>query len=284
MTPIYADLSALDILPSSNRMPMEIKGEHREDILAVFAHELRQPLTSILFAVQCATVVPPNETIIREMVEMIERQSHYLVRLIDEALEDCRSRQAKHSIHKDWFELDRIIEEAIEAAYAVIATREHRLSISLPQERLWVHADALRLQQIVINLLTNAAKYTAPGGSIRLSAEKHDGLIIIEVSDNGIGIAEEMLPRVFDLFCQADEHSRSEAAGCGIGLALVKSFVELHGGTVGVQSGGIGKGSTFAAHLPCPTLCKHQGSTGSGLSARRATTIRSFQTGPMSDA
>ena len=102
----------------------------------------------------------------------------------------------------------------------------------MPGKSLWVYANALRLQQVVINLLTNAAKYTAPGGCIQVLAENRDGSIVIEVSDDGIGIAEEMLPRVFDLFCQVGEPLSSSLAGLGIGLALVKSFVELHGGTV----------------------------------------------------
>ena len=263
---------------------MKIKGECKEEILAVFAHELRQPLASILFAIQWATETPAQEDATREMCEIVERQSRYLIRMIDGVLEDCRDSQTKSRLHKEWFDLSRVVEDAIEATCAMISMREHHLNVTLPQESLWIHADALRVQQIVVNLVTNAAKYTESGGCIQLSVKHSGNSVVIEVRDSGIGIAKEMLPRVFDLFCQGEAPSLSGVPGLGIGLAVVKSLVELHGGTVGVQSGGIGKGSTFVVRLPSGTPHVHPGNPGQIMSPRRSDATRFVRVSPMSDA
>lgn len=158
----------------------------------------------------------------------------------------------------DWFDLGVVLASAVETATPLIKSRGHLLTLSVPQERVYVTADSLRVQQVVVNLLNNAAKYTEPGGSIRLAVEVTADQLVIEVLDNGIGISRAFLPRVFDLFRQGPESTNGVFPGLGIGLALVKSFVELQSGTVSVHSDGEGTGSTFKVLLPSATraICK----------------------------
>ena len=221
--------------------------------LVVFAHELREPLASILFAVQLMTEGDRDPSATREMCGIVERQSRYLARLIDDVLEVSRGCHDKLCLQADWFDLGMVLTSAVETVAPLLKNRGHRLALFLPQGQVYVMADSLRVQQVVVNLLNNAVKYTEPGGSIRLAVEATANQLVIEVQDNGVGISREFLPRVFDLFRQGAEPTNGVFPGLGIGLALVKSLVELHGGTVSAHSDGEGTGSTFAVRLPSAT-------------------------------
>jgi signal transduction histidine kinase len=263
---------------------MDTKEQGKEQVLAIFAHELRQPLASIQLAVQGMTEAAELEAVTRELCEIVDRQSRYLTRMIDDALNDCRDNSTKLCLHKDWADLGVVMTGAIEATSALFWKRKHRLSVSLPQDRLWINVDAPRVQQIVINLLANAAEYTEPGGRIQLLVERIGDLIVIEVTDNGIGISEELLPRIFDLFCQGEEPRIDSFSGLGIGLALVKSLVEQHGGTISARSAGAGAGSSFAGRLPGTTPRLHHVYPGLITSARLFPAGGSLEAGPMCDA
>jgi signal transduction histidine kinase len=143
-----------------------------------------------------------------------------------------------------------IVARATETANHLLTKRNHWLTVSLPPEPLFVFADPLRLEQVLTNLLTNAAKFTDPGGYIRLSVEEECGAIVVRIRDNGRGIAPELLPRIFDLYMQAPDHGGHRPGGLGLGLALVKSLVELHGGRIAATSSGPGMGAEFVVRLP----------------------------------
>ncbi len=217
--------------------------------LAIFAHELREPLAAILLAAQAAGETASDDLTSRELWAVVERQGRYLARLIDQVMELSRGSSHKTVLCKEWFDLGTMMMEAVEAVQPRLVDRQHRLSVTLPPDSLRVLADALRMRQVVTNLLANAAKYTECGGQIDLGLRVANGMVSIEVRDNGVGIPPELLPRMFDLFRQGDSHA-GIPSGLGIGLALVKSLVELHGGIVSAHSGGTGTGSTFVVLLP----------------------------------
>jgi signal transduction histidine kinase len=169
------------------------------------------------------------------------------MRLVDDLFDLSAGGLGKLSVHKEMVVLADVVARATETAGRLIAARQHRLTVSLPPEPLHLEADPLRLAQVLTNLLCNAAKFTDPGGEIRLSASVEDGQIVIRVQDNGRGIPRNQLPHVFELFQQT---SVGRAGGMGIGLALVKSLVELHGGLVAASSDGPGSGSEFVVRLP----------------------------------
>jgi signal transduction histidine kinase len=230
-----------------------------DQALAVFAHEFREPLAAILYAVHAMTTSTGEGSDTREMCEIVERQSRYVARLIDDVLEVCRGRSGKAHLHKDWFDLSRVMTQAVEATKPLLSQRGHHLAVSLPAEGMCVLVDAVRVQQVVTNLLANAAKYTNPGGLIRLAVKTTGNLIVIEVRDNGVGIPKTLLPQIFDLFRQGDELPKGIFSGLGIGLALVKSLVELQGGNVSAHSEGVGAGSAFIVRLPGANLAIHRG-------------------------
>ena len=263
---------------------MNAMSRPKDPALALFIHELRQPLASILFAVQWMNETRGDESAIREICKIVERQSRFLAGMVDNLLEDQGQGLAEPRLHKSWFDLEIVMACAVEATAALFTKRKHHLVVSLPPEPLWVHADALRLQQVIVNLLTNAAKYTEPGGRVQLSAGITNDLVVIEVRDNGIGIAEALLPRVFDLFERGAELPGTRSSGQGIGLALVKSLVELHGGAVSVQSEGAGAGSVFVVRLPGNGSPVHRAHAGSEASIELLSVERCAETDAMGDA
>jgi signal transduction histidine kinase len=186
----------------------------------------------------------------REMCEIVERQAHFLAQMIEDVLELSRCRRGSLRVERMWVDLMPIIAAAVETTQPCFAARGHRLTVSLPDQTVALMVDPVRVQQVIANLLANAAKYTEPGGCIRLAVESTPGWVAIEVRDNGMGIPEELLPRVFNLFEQGSVAQNRGWSGLGIGLALVKCLVELHGGSVSAQSDGLGKGSAFVVRLP----------------------------------
>jgi signal transduction histidine kinase len=221
--------------------------EHR--LIAIMAHELRNPLGSIMFALHGLRERHMDEPMDRHACDVAERQARHMARIIEEVLDLCSAGQNKLSLCKERVDLAAVVAGAVETAGAFLATRGHHLTVSLPPGPVSLVADPSRLNQILTNLLTNAAKYTDPGGEICLAAEVAAGEVVLQVRDNGMGIAPHLLPRVFDLFQQGDKPADQACGGLGIGLGLVKSLVELHGGTVSAFSGGPGTGSQFVVRL-----------------------------------
>jgi signal transduction histidine kinase len=221
----------------------------KDEFLAMLGHELRNPLAPIANAVQLMRLHKGDDPVQQQARDIIERQVGQLTRLVGDLLEISRINTGKIQITKDWIVVSSIIERAIETAHPLIAQRRHELSVSQPPRPVWLHADAARLEQVVVNLLTNAAKYTEEGGHIWLSVQQEDDVMILRVRDTGVGIASELLPHVFDLFTQAERSLDRSQGGLGIGLCLVKRLVELHEGTVEVHSI-IGQETEFVVRLP----------------------------------
>jgi CheY-like chemotaxis protein/two-component sensor histidine kinase len=184
--------------------------------------------------------------------EVIDRQVRHMARLIDDLLDVSRITRGKIQLRREWIDLAQLVGQAVDSTLPLIESRGHRLEVELPPGPVRLFADPTRLEQVLANLLDNAAKYTEPGGLIRLSAEAVGREVAIQVRDTGIGIAPHMLGRVFDLFMQGQPTLDRAAGGLGIGLTLVRRLVELHGGRVEVRSEGRGKGSTFTVRLPQP--------------------------------
>ena len=226
----------------------------QDHTLAIFAHELREPLASILLAASAMAETPIDLSVHHELCALIERQGRYLSGIINGVLRAGHAGRHRPSLHKESFDLSRVIADTIEATAPAFRERGHHLSVSAPPGPICVLADPLRVQQVLINLLANAAKFTEPGGSIRLTVNKTGSYLTIEVRDDGVGMEPALLARVFDLFAQGNQLSSAEYSGLGVGLALVKSLVELHGGTVSACSDGLGTGSTFTVRLPISSL------------------------------
>lgn len=219
--------------------------------LVIFAHELREPLASVLLAARMLSEDVSDPRLLRELVGLIERQIQYLSKLIDGALEAERHAGDNRRRGEEWFDLTPVIGSAVEVVAPAMRSGGHRLGIALPPGPLCTIGDPVCVQQVLINLLANAAKYTPPGGSIQLNVEKSEAHLVIRVNDNGIGMAPALLKRVFDLFERGDVRPSTVGyTGLGIGLAVVKALVERHGGTVSAHSAGVGAGSTFVVHLP----------------------------------
>ena len=229
------------------RAQAEAAGRAKDEFLAMLGHELRNPLAPILFAVELAKT-HADEPPTREL-EIIERQARHIERLVNDLLDIARIVRGKVSLNKKVEELHPIVSKAVEIAAPLLETKQHVLQLDVPKHGLRVEADETRLAQVIANLLTNAAKFTAPGGEISLSAWREGQDVLVRVRDTGIGIAPELLPNVFDIFTQG-KRSNEAAQGLGLGLALVQSFVRLHGGTVAAHSEGPNHGSEFTVRLP----------------------------------
>ncbi len=227
------------------------EADHRKDeFLALLAHELRNPLAPIRYALgenRKADRTPEQR---RWADEIMERQVTHMSRLLDDLLDVSRITRGSLELKKAPTELISVLGTAVETARPLLDSKHHSLSLDFPKEAVRIEADAVRLAQVFSNLLVNAAKYTDPHGKIHLSARREDGEVIISVRDNGMGITAEMMPQLFRMFTQADgAHARAEG-GLGVGLALVRGIVALHGGTVHAQSDGPGSGSEFTVRLP----------------------------------
>lgn len=222
----------------------------KDEFLATLAHELRNPLAPIRNSLQILKLPRVDSATMQQARDMIERQVHHLVRLVDDLLDVSRVMRGKVELRKEQVELASIIARAVETVEPLIAVQGHQLEITCPPESLLLDADPVRLAQVVGNLLTNSAKYTEASGRIWLTVARENELAILKVRDTGIGISSDMLPHVFDLFVQADHAATRSQGGLGIGLTLVKNLVEMHGGTVAAHSDGLGKGCDFVVHLP----------------------------------
>ncbi|MGH8268699.1 MAG: hybrid sensor histidine kinase/response regulator, partial [Steroidobacteraceae bacterium] len=227
------------------------EADRRKDVfLAVLAHELRNPLAPIRYAVAMAGKEGRSEAERLQAQGIIERQVGHMGRLLDDLLDVSRITRGTLALRRSAVDLDSIVAAAQESARPLIEARRHTLVVSLPEERIRLVVDPVRIAQVLANLLSNAAKYTDSGGRIELEAGRDGGELLVRIRDNGIGISAEMMPRVFTLFAQASPALERSEGGLGIGLALVRGLVELHGGTISAHSSGAGRGSTFVARLP----------------------------------
>jgi PAS domain S-box-containing protein len=219
----------------------------KDEFLALLGHELRNPLAPIVTAL--GLMRRKGKESDRER-QVIERQVEHLSRLVDDLLDVARITRGKIELKREPIESAVVVAKAIEMASPLLERRRHALTVSVPREGLLVMGDAMRLAQVLSNLLTNAAKYTEAGGRIELSAEGAEGQVIFRVKDNGMGISAELLPRIFDLFIQGDRTFDRAEGGLGLGLTLVRSLVNLHDGVVKALSAGPGQGSEFIVRLP----------------------------------
>jgi PAS domain S-box-containing protein len=222
----------------------------KDEFLAMLAHELRNPLAPIGAAAALLQRARLDEGLVRKTSEIISRQVGHMTELIDDLLDVSRVTRGQVELDEAALDMRDIVADAVEQVMPLVRTRHQQLDVDVPAQSMPVMGDAKRLVQILANLLNNAAKYTQEGGRLRLAATVRDGEVSVDVIDNGIGMAPDLVARAFDLFAQAERTSDRASGGLGLGLALVRSLVELHGGTVACESAGPGRGSRFTVTLP----------------------------------
>jgi signal transduction histidine kinase/ActR/RegA family two-component response regulator len=250
-------LAVYDVSAARQRADELAELDRRKDeFLAMLSHELRNPLAPIVNAALLLRLHSNRNRlhgienpVLHQSATIIERQAGQLTRIVDELLEVSRISTGRIQLRQERIALDVVAENAVATVRALFDQRRHELTVSLPTQAIWVHADSARLEQVVVNLLTNAAKYTDPGGHIWLTVQQEGEQAVLRVRDTGVGIAPEILPRIFDLFTQAARSLDRSQGGLGIGLALVQRLVEMHGGTVAASST-LGQGSEFVLRLP----------------------------------
>jgi PAS domain S-box-containing protein len=230
------------------RAAAEASNRTKDEFLAMLGHELRNPLAPILTAVQLMALRGDSAALKERTV--IDRQVRHLMRLVDDLLDVSRIARGKVALRRATVNLADIVVSAIETASPLLEERRHQLQIDVPPAGLFVNGDLTRLTQVIVNILSNAAKYTPPGGRIAVAASRGHDRVELRITDNGIGIAADMLPRVFDLFTQERQALDRAHGGLGLGLTISRSLVELHGGTIEARSDGIGRGSEFLIRLP----------------------------------
>jgi len=249
---------------------------HKDEFLAVLAHELRNPLAPIRNAVEIMRRSPMTDPQLTWSRDVIERQVKHLSRLVDDLLDVSRITRGNINLNRERLNVGAIVSRAIETVQPLIAEQRHELTVEMADDALEVEGDLTRLTQVLGNLLNNAAKYTDPGGRIVLNVQRQGGELILRVRDSGIGIPPELLPRLFNLFTQVDGTTHRSQGGLGIGLALVRQLVHMHGGTVTAHSAGVASGSEFVVRLPLSLRTDEpayedrvpQGANGNGHSRR----------------
>ena len=241
--------SRLEKLMQEQSASLEDLHHRKDEFLAMLSHELRNPLAPIANAVQLLRLQKNENQLQHQARTIIERQVGQLTRLIDDLLEVSRITTGRIHLQQKLVALNGIVENAVESVRPLLDQRQHELLVSLSVEPIWLFADATRMEQVVVNLLTNAAKYTDKGGNIWLTTQQEGDECVLRVRDTGVGIAPELLPNIFDLFTQADQSLDRSQGGLGIGLALVQRLVEMHVGRVEVHST-LGQGSEFVVLLP----------------------------------
>jgi PAS domain S-box-containing protein len=222
----------------------------KDEFLATLAHELRNPLAPITNALEILRLRDPGDADMRWTRDVIDRQVRQMTRLVDDLLDVARITRGKIALRRERVALASVVQGALEAARPFVTAAGHALHLSLPGEPVWLDADPTRLTQVLLNLLNNAAKYTPRGGRIAVTAVVEAGEARVSVSDNGIGLEPEHLPTLFEMFSQIAPALERSQGGLGIGLALARGLVELHGGRITVHSAGAGRGSEFVVTLP----------------------------------
>ena len=232
------------------RAEAEAADRAKDQFLAMLGHELRNPLAPALTAIHLMKMRGGADTT-RER-DIIERQIRHMARLVDDLLDVSRLRRGSIELRRERFELADAVARALEMTSAVFSEKQHRLDVEVPAD-LEIHADRVRIAQVLSNLLSNAAKYSEPGAHILLRVHKENDHVVIECRDTGIGMAADLVPRVFDIFVQGQRSLDRRQGGLGLGLAVARTLVELHGGTIEALSAGSGQGSTFIVRLPLAT-------------------------------
>ena len=222
----------------------------KDEFLAMLAHELRNPLAPLSVSLQILgrNIAPGSDA--AHAVGIAEHQVQKLARLVNELLDVARIRQGKTDLRMERVDLTVVAAAAVETVRPLLDERLHTFEASLPPAPACLNGDAVRLEQVLTNLLTNAAKYTEPGGRISLRVDREEDRMVVRVRDTGVGLVPDLLPRVFEPFARAEQNLHRARGGLGLGLSLVKHFVELHGGTVEAHSDGPGRGSEFIVRLP----------------------------------
>jgi signal transduction histidine kinase/ActR/RegA family two-component response regulator len=261
---------------------LRLLDRRKDEFLGILAHELRNPLAPMRFAVEMLRRSAGNTADATRAQQVLEREIAHMVRIVDDLLDVSRITQGKVELRRESVELSTVVNAAIELCRPAIDAAGHTLTVSLPDEKVNLHADSVRLTQVLVNLLNNAVKFTPPPGHIWLIAERTGEIVDapdqlrIRVRDTGIGIAPELRPKMFDMFIQGDRSLERTRGGLGVGLTLVRNLVALHGGTIGVQSEGQGMGAELIIDLPIdpaaqPTPSSEQAS--SSATAARPLTI-----------
>ena len=236
------------------RRELEVSARRKDEFLAMLSHELRNPLSAIVNAVEVLRLSSPHDPKLDQIHDIAARQSMHMKRLLDDLLDVSRVTTNRIVLARRQVAMQEAVRQAIDGVAPMIQQRGHRLEVSLPEAPVIVEGDPDRLLQVVSNLLTNAAKYTGPGGHLSVTlatgSDGDAGRAVLRVRDDGIGIAAELLPSIFDLFVQAERDSNRSEGGLGIGLSLVKRLVEMHGGTVEAKSEGAGRGTELVVRLP----------------------------------
>src|SRR5690606_12391953 len=257
--PSESEFRALDVLARQaadlterlrNQAALQEANRRKDEFLATLAHELRNPIAPLRNALELVKHQSNGDKVACGPIGMMERQIDHIRRLVDDLLDVSRVSRGIIELRKERVEVADVLEEAMEAIRPVCEARQHRLTVSLPHERIWVDGDRTRLAQVLQNLLHNACKFTNPGGDIVLAAAREGQEAVIRVRDSGFGIDPVDLPHIFDMFVQADTSLARSGGGLGIGLTLVKNIVGLHGGSVQAESAGRGHGSEFVVRLP----------------------------------
>jgi signal transduction histidine kinase/DNA-binding response OmpR family regulator len=222
----------------------------KNEFLSMLAHELRNPMAPLLNGIHLLRQHNKEGYEVQKVQEMMDRQIHHLVRLVDDLLDISRITRDMIELQVEPVEVSAVVQRAVEVSRPLLDSRLHELTLTLPSQPVWVKADAVRLAQVLSNLLNNAAKYTEKRGKVWLSAERVGAEVVFRVRDNGVGIPPDMLSSVFDLFTQVKRSSDRSQGGLGIGLTLVRRLVEMHGGTVQAHCAGLNQGSEFVVRLP----------------------------------
>jgi PAS domain S-box-containing protein len=244
--------------------------QRKDEFLATLAHELRNPLAPISNSLHLLRLSDDAEPAARRIHEIMEQQVNHMVRLVDDLLDISRINTGKLELRKQPVELAALVAEAVETSRPHIEAAGLQLALRLPAEPITLDADPIRIGQVIANLLNNAAKYTPSGGQVWLTAWQQDREAIVSVRDSGIGIPAEMLGRVFDLFAQVDGAVQRSQGGLGVGLALAKSLIQMHGGRIEARSEGLGKGSEFVVVLPVAASAPRASAPAAPSKTRRA--------------
>jgi two-component system CheB/CheR fusion protein len=222
----------------------------KDEFISILGHELRNPLAPILYSLELAKLHGIEDPELRQIFEVVERQSNLMNEIIKSLLDAARAMGGKIQIRTERTDFCTVVRHAVETAAPLISLAKHTLSTNLPSHPITMRLDPLRMEQVIVNLLNNASKYTQPGGHITLTVNEYKDKVLLSVRDTGIGISEDMLPKIFNLFSQANQPISNFKGGLGVGLMLARTLAELHGGSLTAKSDGFGTGSEFILELP----------------------------------
>ncbi len=274
-----AELEASTELLRESEDALRETDRRKDEFLAMLAHELRNPLAPIRNAVEYLRMRAQEDPSVRWSHDAIDRQVVHLTRLVDDLLDVSRITRGRLEIRRTRADLVEILRGAVDTAQALVQERGQRLHVTLPAEPVWIEADLVRMTQVFLNLFDNASKFTSEGGTIWLSIEREEGRALVRLRDTGTGITQDELPQLFQMFYQIRRSTTEAQGGLGIGLALVRQLVELHGGTVEAVSEGRDLGAEFIVQLPVLVESPAEGSTngakeeGPAIAARRVLVV-----------